>query len=88
VNAGRLFPVLFSTTDEDELRALDCPRAVPWVALNDGWAYQNHDQTLERLAQRGGLDPTEIVANVEKRQWRNMPLGEAVAFLKKISTGC
>lgn len=81
----KLFPVLFSSSDRRLLETLGCPEFVPWSALNEGWAYQNHTQTLKRLAERGGLDPTEIVANVEKRQWRNMPLEDAVAIIKKLA---
>lgn len=74
----KLFPLLLSPTD----RALGCPAFIRWDVLNDGWAYQNHSQTLERLAQRGGLSPCEAVANIERRQWRAMPAAEAVAVMK------
>lgn len=83
MNDTRLFPVLFSISCREELRALDCPKFIRWDALSDGWAYQNHSQTLERLAQRGGLDPTELVANLERREWKNMSLAAAVAIIKK-----
>jgi hypothetical protein len=79
----KLFPVLFSSASERLLRGLGCPEFVRWDALSEGWAYQNHDQSLARLAERGGLDPTELVANIEKRQWRNMPMNAAVEFIKR-----
>jgi hypothetical protein len=83
MNELKLFPVLFPSGLRSRLIALGCPEFIRWDALNEGWAYQNHDQTLQRLAQRGGLDPTEIVANIEKRQWHNMRLADAVEFIKK-----
>lgn len=38
-------------------------RAVPWKLIEhlEGRAQKNHGQTLERLAQRHGLDPTEML---------------------------
>ena len=38
------------------------PRSVPWSFVEPlrERAMQNHDQTLERLAERGGLCPTEL----------------------------
>lgn len=37
--------------------------AIPWSAIApcEAQAERNHSQTLERLAQRGGLDPTEAI---------------------------
>lgn len=61
------FPVLASTHRERAaLEALGCPRSVPWsfVAPHEAQALENHEQTLERLAQRGGLSPSELVAVV------------------------
>lgn len=63
----RRFPVLRGTQRErDELERLGCPRSVPWafVAPHEAQARMNHDQTLERLAERGGLSPSELVAVV------------------------
>lgn len=49
-----------------------CPSRVPWsfVAPHEGQALRNHDQTLERLAQRGGLGAEELVAVVRGERWR------------------
>lgn len=54
-------------------------RAVPWafVAPHERQAQRNHYQTLDRLAQRGGLSPCELVAVLEDRPWRAMPLDAA-----------
>ena len=50
------------------------PRYVRWSALNEEQAQRNHGQSLDRLAQRGGLSPEEIVFNVERRglDWKQM----------------
>ncbi len=63
------FPVLWqghSRTEIAELRKMGCPRAVPWdfVAPHEAQAQSNHDQTLKRLAERGGLSPSELFAVV------------------------
>jgi hypothetical protein len=40
------------------------PRSIPWEEAEKfrGQALRNHSQTLERLAERGGLSPEEIYA--------------------------
>jgi hypothetical protein len=62
----RQFPVLWQG-DRKYMKALadaECPRSVPWdfVALHAEWCLRNHDQTPDRLAERGGLSPEEILA--------------------------
>jgi hypothetical protein len=37
---------------------------------HEAQAYANHGQSLERLAQRGGLSPAEALAVVEGRPWK------------------
>jgi hypothetical protein len=61
-----MFPVLWqgSRQYKEDLERLGCPRFVPWefmVPLTAA-AQRLHDQTLERLAERGGLSPEEILA--------------------------
>ena len=51
---------------------LPCPRSIPWYLLQEAQAKSNHDQTLKRLAERGGLAPSEAVAVIEGRRWQNM----------------
>lgn len=57
----RMFPVL------------DAGMAVPWrfVAPYDAGALRNHQQTLERLAERGGLSPTELLCVIHGLSWRD-----------------
>lgn len=45
----------------------DCPKSVPFELLNEEQAMKNHSQTLDRLNERGGMSPIEIVANVLKK---------------------
>ncbi|KKN03889.1 hypothetical protein LCGC14_1103200 [marine sediment metagenome] len=40
-------------------------------------AKKNHNQTLAELESRGGLDPTEILAIIEDRKWKDIDLQEA-----------
>jgi hypothetical protein len=64
--SNKTFPILF---DEDESRNWPktwpkCARTVPLeaVAPFESQANRNHSQTLKRLAERGGLSPSELVA--------------------------
>lgn len=42
-------------------------RAVPWNVVQDheARAMSNHSQTLDRLAQRGGMSPTEMLKIIQ-----------------------
>lgn len=64
----RMFPVLHSTS-----RPLPSayPKEIPWATLEPhaAQAVKNHDQTLERLAQRGGLGWSEIEMILLDRPW-------------------
>ena len=69
VKASRTFPVLWQGSRDyvAKLKALECPRDVPWefIAEHEAECLNNHDQTPQRLAERGGLAPGEIVAVIE-----------------------
>lgn len=58
--------------------------AIAWYLMtpHERQAQRNHDQTLRRLAERGGLSPCEAVAVLEDRDWRSMPDAEAKAALQ------
>ena len=60
--------------------------AIPWalVVAHERQAVLNHDQSLEVLAQRGGLCRSEAVAVLEDRRWRSMPPAEAEVRLREI----
>lgn len=49
---------------------------IPWEILipHEEQALQNHGQTLERLAERGGLDWNEILPILEDKTWRECPM--------------
>lgn len=63
-----------------------CPQFVPWwlLAPFEPQAKKNHDQTLERLNERGGLAPCEMLAVIEGRRWRKMDDTEAGRQLAKV----
>jgi len=57
----RRFPVLNQQhVRQSERKTM--PRSVPWAFAETfrDQAFANHDQTLERLAERGGLSPEEM----------------------------
>lgn len=53
------------------LTELGCPRVVPWefIAERDSECRRYHNQTPERLAERGGLAP--ILAEVPGYRWES-----------------
>lgn len=59
---NRTFPVQTSYDRKKQADYAGVPTDVPWslVAPFAGRARENHDQTLERLAERGGLSPMEL----------------------------
>ena len=81
----RTFPVLWPYRPRDllELAELGCPRSVPWelVAPHEQTAWDNHGQSLNRLADRGGLYPAELCAVLEDRRHYSMPYFESVPKL-------
>lgn len=60
--------------------------AIPWVVIApcERQANNNHHQTLERLAERGGLSACEAVAVLESRKWYQMSDSEALDRLAEI----
>jgi hypothetical protein len=64
--AEATFPIQFDadTRRDYPLEWPKCARAVPLEAVSphERQADRNHGQTLQRLAERGGLSPTELVA--------------------------
>ena len=90
----RTFPVLWQGSREykEALAALDCPRVVPWAFIEEHHAacLRNHDQTPQRLAERGGLGPEEILAVIDDKpqKWAqrtafwNLPPERSVPALK------
>lgn len=69
------------------------PKTIPWelIAPHADAAYANHHQTLERLASRGGLDPTELYYVLNDKKW---PVGvpcisieDAAKYLIEVVSG-
>jgi hypothetical protein len=69
---NEFFPILL--TAEERKLFPECPRFVRWelVAPYEAQAIANHDQTFKRLAERGGLDPSELRAVVEGTSMREL----------------
>ena len=61
------FPVLESIGDRQQIY-------IPYniIAPHEAQAIKNHRQTLQRLAERGGLDWTEILAILNDKTWAEM----------------
>lgn len=81
---SRQFPIM----DEEEKRPnIRVTWYVPWglLAPHEQQALKNHGQTLERLAERGGLGPIEALAIIQGRRWRNMDAAEARAQLRTLA---
>jgi hypothetical protein len=84
-DGARRFPI------QDEAKRGEPPArlSIPWgmIAPQEAQALQNHDQTLQRLAERGGLSPAEAICILEGRSWRDvrtMPNVEAREHLNRL----
>lgn len=66
----RTFPVLWQGSREHKatLARLECHRVVPWEFVSERAAecMRFHGQSPERLAERGGLAPEEILVVLER----------------------
>jgi hypothetical protein len=61
------FPYLFPIHLGSDGRKAYIPRAM--IAPHEEWAQRNHSQSLQRLAERGGLGWCEALAVLENRRW-------------------
>ena len=52
--------------------------------LNEDWALKLHDQTLDRLAERGGLSHEEIVMNIERLPFKALKVIDKHYALKVV----
>lgn len=76
----RQFPLLYGSRQ----RPTGWPASIPWdrIAPHEAQALKNHcGQSLEGLAERGGLGVDEAVAVMQDRAWRKMEPGEALQTL-------
>lgn len=83
MNEPKQFPILL----DYPLPARNRRRlTIPWemIAPHEAQAKRNHDQTLERLAYRGGLSPREAVAVIQGVPFRDVPEGDAEERLEQL----
>lgn len=78
------FPVLMAPCHWEQWRT--CPKSIPWNLLSEQRALTNHGLTLEQLAERGGLSPIELMANINDNPLRpyhepEIAMGRAVCLL-------
>ena len=86
------YPVLKGQTKEScEARraGTQYPRSVPWDLVKDheNQAQKNHSQSLDRLAQRGGLSPRELWSVVHDKDFYevcDMTEAKAIEWLYSI----
>lgn len=76
------FPVMWGGQPDTDnyLKYLGCPRFIPWEVIEPHreQAQRNHrGQTLERLAERGGLCPVEMVSVLNDRPY---PFGTSASY--------
>lgn len=91
------FPVLWQGDRQHlaALKELGCPRSVPWAFIEQWRAgcLSNHGQTPERLAERGGLAPEEILAldadtyEERRRMWGLEPSESVPKLLALLAKG-
>jgi len=85
-NMYKEMPILIDYFNKRKLRTdlWKYPDSVSMELLDEETAKRNHGgQTLQRLAERGGLGPCEMLAVMEKRKWESMPIIEAMDQLVK-----
>ncbi|MCJ2143667.1 hypothetical protein [Methylobacterium sp. E-066] len=79
--SGRTMRIMLSTAMQDQVRK--APRTVvvdrvPWELFNEQSArarcQSNHDQTIERISERGGFDATEAVGVLSGLTWSELSL--------------
>lgn len=90
--AGAWFPVLARSASIGRVEMRAWPRRIPW-SLIEPWrarAEHNHAQSLEQLAQHGGLSPVELwlaahdleigrftdITEVDAARWLTQVIGE------------
>lgn len=82
------FPLLWPYRREERSawEKLGCPLTVPWglLAPHERQAQENHGQTLARLAERGGLSPSEMMCVLQDRKWRRDERNNLAAIPKLV----
>lgn len=86
------YPVLQGQTDEAyeaQHKGTAYPRSVPWdlVKEHERQAERNHSQSLDRLAERGGLSPKElwcVIHDMHFRDAKEMTEAKAIEWLRTV----
>lgn len=78
------FPIM--SEYQERRRNPDLRRSIPWamIAPHEAQAQHNHSQTLQRLAERGGLSPNEAVCVLEDRRRESVEPLDAWERLEKL----
>jgi hypothetical protein len=81
--SGRRFPVLLG--DQRSIWR-GVPDSIPWEAISEHepQARANHGQSLDVLAQRGGLSPYELLAVLLNHPFWRCNLPEPMTVIKKL----
>ena len=79
MTASRDFPILRSP--QERTLYPTARRSVPWewVVPHEAQARHNHDQSLKRLAERGGLSPGELLCAVHGQSLRAIMRSESLS---------
>jgi hypothetical protein len=81
--SGKRFPV--SLGDQRSIWR-DAPDSIPWEAISahESQARANHGQSLDALAQRGGLSPYELLAVLFDQPFWRWSLPKPATVIKKL----
>lgn len=73
-----------------EFPIIGTSESIPYelIAPHEEQAIKNHGQTLQRLAERGGLDWIESLAVLEDREFKRMSMILAKVEVLKIVSKC
>lgn len=78
------FPIMSTFEEKRSRKPLRTEIPLAMIAPHENQAHLNHRQTLQRLAERGGLSACEAVAVLEDRRWQWMDLDVARARLEEL----
>jgi hypothetical protein len=62
----------------------NCPSEFPDELLNNDWSLRIHGQTLQRMNERGGMNPMELIVNIEKKNYRAFDSLEVGPCIEKL----
>jgi len=80
---------MFKLMPSPKARIAGCPYEIPWAMIEpfEKQALSNHDQDLETLHRRGGLDERELYAVMNGLSWsrvRGLNEEECVKWIKEM----